>query len=129
MNLELPSCITNLFESPNITIDDVTLGDDVFIVYAHGKFSKIMHLKAQAIKAFENTSPLGNSYFSLYLICKDKNNQSYQIAENDINLNKSKIKYTNNYVFSSQLDADYYLNLCVEFNIHSSFEPESINNS
>ena len=124
----LPDVITNLFHSSALTVDGITLGKDIWIVYAHGKFSKIKKLTTQSIKAFEETTPNGNSYFSLYLISKDENGESYHICIEDLNLNqKAKVRYSNHHAFSSKEEAEYYLQLCNEFNIQSTYMVHQIN--
>lgn len=125
---KLPKNITDLFHSSALTVDNIHLGKDIWIVYAHGKYSSIKKLTTQSIKAFEETTPSGNSYFSLYLISKNENNESHHICIEDLNLNqKAKVRYTNHHAFSSKEEAEYYLNLCVEFNIQSMYVCQQIN--
>ena len=127
---ELPETITNLFYSTALTVEDIILGKEIWIVYAHGKSSKIKKLKTQNLKAFEQFTPNGTPYFSLYLISKDEKGEIYHICVEDINLNhKSKYRYTNHFTFSSKEEAEYYFNLCGEFNIQSEYVTQSINNN
>ncbi len=131
MTLEdkLPPYITNLFVSTSLTIDSLELGKDVWIVYAHGKFTQLKKFKTISYRAFEQVTPNGTLYFSLYLTLKDELKQEYQICIDDINLNpKSKYRYTNHFVFPNKDEAEYYVQLCNEFNIHSSYELKHINN-
>ena len=126
MKVELPDVITNLFHSTALSVDGLTLGKDIWIVYAHGKFSKIKKLKTSSLKAFEDFTETGTPYFSLYLISIDERGETYHICIEDINLNqKSKYRYTNNFAFSSKEEAEYYQNLCIEFDIQSEFEPHN----
>jgi hypothetical protein len=130
MAIELPQQIKDCFVSTALTIDKLTLGKPIWVVNAHGKLSRVRKLTAQAIKAFEQFTPNGVAYFSLYLIAKDDKKQVYHMCVEDINLNQnSKHRYTNHFSFSSKEEAEYYYNLCVEFNIHSLFEPSVINNT
>lgn len=126
----LPSIITDLFCSTALTVENLVLGKDIWIVYAHGKFSKIKHLNTKSLKAFEQYTPNGVPYFSLYLISKDEKGETYHICVEDINLNqKSKYRYTNHFAFSSKEEAEYYFHLCAEFNIQSEYELQPINKS
>lgn len=129
MTTKLPEIITNLFRSTALTIETLTLGKDIWIVYAHGKFSKVKKLTTKSLKAFEQFTPNGTPYFLLCLTSVDEKGESYHICVEDINLNqKSKHRYTNHFTFSSKEEAEYYLNLCVEFDIQSEYEIQSINN-
>jgi len=126
--LILPDTLTNLFHSTALTVENLTLGKDIWIVYAHGQYSQIKKLKTQAIKAFEEITPNGTPFFSMYLNSIDEKNQTYHICIEDINLNqKSKHRYTNHFAFTNQVEAEYYANLCKEFNIQSTYEIQLIN--
>jgi len=126
----LPEVITNLFHSTALNVEDMILGKEIWIVYAHGKFSKLKKLRTRNLKAFEQFTPNGTPYFSLYLISQDEKNETYHICVEDINLNhKSKHRYTNHFAFSSKEEAEYYFNLCDEFNIQSEYEMQPINNN
>lgn len=123
MTTVLPDVITKLFHSTALTVEDMTLGKEIWIVYAHGKYSKIKKLKTKSLKAFEQYTPNGTAYFSLYLISQDEKNETYHICVEDINLNqKSKFRYTNHFAFAAKEEAEYYYHLCAEFNIQSEFE-------
>ena len=123
MTTALPDVITKLFHSTALTVEDMTLGKEIWIVYAHGKYSKIKKLRTKSLKAFEQYTPNGTAYFSLYLISQDEKNETYHICVEDINLNhKSKFRYTNHFAFDSKEEAEYYFGLCGEFNIQSEFE-------
>jgi hypothetical protein len=124
----LPNVITDLFHSTALTVDNIVLGKDIWVVYAHGKYSSIKKLTTQSIKAFEDTTPSGNSYFSLYLISKDEKKIPFHICIEDLNLNqKANVRYTNHHAFSSREEAEYYLNLCIEFEIQSMYVLQQIN--
>ncbi len=126
---DLPKALTDLFQSTALTIENLILGKEIWIVYAHGNFSVRKHLKTKSLKAFEQYTSNGTPYFSLYLISQDNNGETYHICIEDINLNhKSKYRYTNHFAFATKEEADYYYNLCAEFNIHSEYEEQPINN-
>jgi len=128
MTIALPEVITNLFHSTALTVEDMTLGKDIWIVYAHGKYSKLKNLKTKSLQAFEQFTPNGTPFFSLYLVSIDEKGEKYHICIEDINLNhKSKYRYTNHFAFNEKTEAEYYQNLCVEFDIQSEFETQPIN--
>ena len=115
--------LTSCFQTSALSINNLELGKDIWIVYAHGSQSRIKKLTTKSIRAFEQYTPSGLGYFCLFLICQDDRKESYHICIDDINLNpKNVFRYTNHFTFSDKVEAEYYKELCCEFNIHSLFK-------
>ncbi len=125
--MELPKCIKDLFKSTSLTINNLNLGENIWVVYAHGKFSKIKKLTTKSLCAFEQFTSNGTMYLTIFLISEDEYKTSHHICIEDINLNqKAKYRYTNHFAFSSKAEALYYKELCIEFNIQSEYVLQQI---
>lgn len=92
-----------------------------WIVYALRKYSRVKALRYETLKTVEKTNPGIITFFLLYIVALDDHNIDYHICVDDVNLTPETFRYTNNFCFLARDDADYYEQLCKDFDIQSEF--------
>jgi hypothetical protein len=120
--LVLPDCITGCFRSRAVTIDELTPGDRFYIVWAYGRSSVIRPLVFQGLRSIEFVTDSGMHKLVIKLQATDTFGADMFIGLEDVNLTgNSADRFTNHQCFKSLDDADYYRQLCIDFNIQPEF--------
>lgn len=116
----LPACITGCFRTRALLIDELKENAWFYIVYALGEGAILRRLRYKGLRSIEFVTDTGIHHFTVKLIAEDEYGADLLIGIDDINLSgNSSQRYTNHHAFKTVEDAEFYRQLCKDFNIRA----------